>query len=62
MPESLLRDLQCRSAKARTTVYRLNDGGGLHFQVKPNGLKYWQFRYTKPDGREGLIQIELKHT
>ena len=57
MPESLLRDLQCRSAKARTTVYRLNDGSGLYFQVKPNGLKYWQFRYTKPDGREGLIQI-----
>jgi integrase len=26
-------------------------------QVKPTGLKYWQFRYTKPDGREGLVQI-----
>lgn len=57
MPESLLRDLQCRSAKPRATVYRLNDGGGLFLQVKPNGLRYWQFRYTKPDGREGLIQI-----
>ncbi|MFM0287924.1 tyrosine-type recombinase/integrase [Paraburkholderia megapolitana] len=57
MPESLLRDLQCRSAKPRTTPYRLNDGGGLALLVKPTGLKYWQFRYTKPDGREGLIQI-----
>lgn len=57
MAESLLRNLQCRSAKPRVTVYRLNDGGGLFLQVKPNGLMYWQFRYTKPDGREGLIQI-----
>ena len=57
MPESLLRDLQCRSAKPRTTPYRLNDGGGLALQIRPTGLKYWQFRYTKPDSREGLIQI-----
>ena len=57
MPESLLRDLQCRSAKPRATPYRLNDGGGLALLIKTTGLKYWQFRYTKPDGREGLIQI-----
>jgi len=57
MPESLLRDLQCRSAKPRAAAYRLNDGGGLALLIKPTGLKYWQFRYTKPDGREGLIQI-----
>lgn len=30
MAESLLRNLQCRSAKPRATVYRLNDGGGGH--------------------------------
>ncbi|RKP56612.1 tyrosine-type recombinase/integrase [Pararobbsia silviterrae] len=57
MPESLLRDLQCRLAKPRTTVYRIRDGGGLFLLIKPDGLKYWQYRYTKPDGREGLIQI-----
>ncbi|KLU22239.1 integrase [Caballeronia mineralivorans PML1(12)] len=57
MPESILRDLQCRAAKPRASAYRLNDGGGLALHVKPTGLKYWQFRYTKPDGREGLIQI-----
>ncbi|WP_334054468.1 tyrosine-type recombinase/integrase [Burkholderia cepacia] len=57
MPECLLRDLQCRSAKPRERVYRLSDGGGLALLVKPNGLRYWQFRYMKPDGREGLIQI-----
>ncbi|ALL66128.1 Integrase [Paraburkholderia caribensis MBA4] len=57
MAESLLRDLQCRNAKPRTTNYRINDGGGLALLIKPNGLKYWQFRYTKPDGREGLIQL-----
>jgi len=57
MAESLLRDLQCRSAKPRAAVYRLRDGGGLFLQVRPTGLKYWQFRYTKPDGRESSIQI-----
>ncbi len=57
MPESLLRDLQCRNAKPRASAYRLRDGGGLFLQIKSNGLKYWQFRYMKPDGREGLIQI-----
>lgn len=57
MPESLFRNLQCRNATPRERVYRLRDGGGLFLQIKPNGLKYWQFRYMKPDGREGLIQI-----
>ncbi|MFL9871368.1 tyrosine-type recombinase/integrase [Paraburkholderia megapolitana] len=57
MPESLLRDLQCRLAKPRASGYRLSDGGGLALLVKTTGLKYWQFRYTKSDGREGLIQI-----
>ena len=57
MPESLLRDLQCRTAKPRMTAYRLNDGGGLCLLIKPTGLRYWQFRYTKSAGREGLIQI-----
>ncbi|WP_175772805.1 tyrosine-type recombinase/integrase [Paraburkholderia phenazinium] len=57
MPECLLRDLQCRNAKPRERVYRLRDGGGLALLVKPTGLKYWQFRYRRPDGREGLIQI-----
>ncbi|RQQ98107.1 DUF4102 domain-containing protein [Burkholderia stagnalis] len=57
MPECILRDMQCRSAKPRERVYRLSDGGGLALLVKPNGLKYWQFRYMKPNGREGLVQI-----
>jgi hypothetical protein len=57
MAESLLRDLQCRAAKPRATVYRLRDGGGLFLQVRPTGHKYWQFRYTKPDGRESSVQI-----
>ncbi|WP_186131976.1 tyrosine-type recombinase/integrase [Burkholderia gladioli] len=57
MAESLLRDVQCRAAKPRERVYRLSDGGGLALLVRPTGHKYWQFRYSKPDGREGLIQI-----
>ncbi|WP_175811881.1 tyrosine-type recombinase/integrase [Burkholderia contaminans] len=57
MAECLLRDVQCRTAKPRERVYRLSDGGGLALLVRPTGHKYWQYRYSKPDGREGLIQI-----
>jgi hypothetical protein len=57
MAESLFRDLQCCSAKPRAAVCRLRDGGGLFLQVRPTGVRYWQFRYTKPDGRESSIQI-----
>ncbi|AOJ70303.1 MULTISPECIES: tyrosine-type recombinase/integrase [Burkholderia] len=57
MAERLLRDVQCRAAKPRERAYRLSDGGGLALLVRPTGHKYWQFRYSKPDGREGLIQI-----
>jgi len=60
MPESLPGDLQRRTARSRASVYRLNDGDGLARLIKPTVLKYlkyWQFRYTKPDRRAGLIQI-----
>lgn len=57
MATAKLTDLQCRNAKAKEDSYRLSDGGGLALLIKSDGGKYWQFRYTKPDGREGLSQI-----
>ena len=57
MGERVLRDVECRNAKPADKAYRLRDGGGLFLHVRPTGGKYWQYRYTRPDGKEGLLQI-----
>ncbi|NOI77528.1 tyrosine-type recombinase/integrase [Vibrio coralliilyticus] len=36
---------EVKEAKGREKPYRINDGGGLYLLVKPNKLKYWEFRY-----------------
>ena len=43
-----LSDTSIKSAKPKAKEYSLGDGGGLHLKVKPNGLKNWIFRYTRP--------------
>ena len=43
--DKLLKDIQCKQAKPKKRVF-LNDGLGLRLQIKPNGNKIWQFRYT----------------
>ena len=34
----MLTDTQCRTAKPKEKLYRLNDFNGLYLEVKPNGL------------------------
>ncbi|UGA53719.1 tyrosine-type recombinase/integrase [Vibrio sp. VB16] len=36
---------EVKESKGKEKPYRINDGGGLYLQVKPNKLKYWEFRY-----------------
>jgi hypothetical protein len=57
MAEKLVRDLHCRMAKPADQHYRLRDGGGLFLQGHPDGGKYWQFRYAREDGKDGLVQL-----
>lgn len=57
MAEKVLRDLNCKTAKPADKPYRLRDGGGLYLQVRPTGGKYWQYRYARADGKDGLIQL-----
>ena len=52
-----LSDLQCRTAKTRERAYKLFDGGGMYLFVKPNGVKTWRLKYTKPNGKEGTLII-----
>ncbi|MEM6822851.1 MAG: integrase arm-type DNA-binding domain-containing protein [Verrucomicrobiota bacterium] len=50
----LLTDAKIRSAKPRTTEYRLKDGEGLFLLVYPSGNKYWQLRYRFLDKEKSL--------
>lgn len=49
-----LTDPKCEAAKAREKDYKLFDGQGLFLLVKASGAKSWRFKFTRPDGREGL--------
>jgi integrase len=40
-----LTDIQIRQAKPRPKPYKLPDGGGLHLLIKPDGGRYWRYKY-----------------
>ena len=40
-----LTDTKVRSAKPEEKEYSLVDGDGMLLLVKPNGSKYWRFRF-----------------
>ncbi|WP_439823797.1 tyrosine-type recombinase/integrase [Aeromonas caviae] len=50
-----LSDTECRNARPREKDYSLFDGNGLHLLVKKNGTRSWRFKFTKPDGKAGLM-------
>jgi len=43
--EKLLSEFACKGAKARESIYYINDGAGLRLRIRPNGSKNWIFRY-----------------
>jgi integrase len=56
MPNHLLSASACAKAKPKTSIYYLNDGGGLRLQVHSNGSKYWLFRY-RLNGKESTFSL-----
>jgi integrase len=48
-----LTEVQIRNAKASSKPRTLSDGLGLHLLIKPDGKKYWRFRY-RLHGNAGL--------
>ena len=40
-----LTELQVKNAKKQDKQYKLYDANGLFLLVKPNGSKYWRFKY-----------------
>ena len=48
---------QIQNAKAKQTMYKLFDGGGLFLQITPTGGKYWRMKYRQNNGKEGLLSF-----
>ncbi|WP_370230698.1 tyrosine-type recombinase/integrase [Cognatishimia sp.] len=51
-----LSDLKIRKLKQRDKPFRISDGWGLYFLVRPTGTKSWQYRYQFM-GKEKTLSI-----
>ncbi len=51
-----LTDTQIRKIKPQGTAKRYFDGGGLYLEVRPNGSRYWRYKY-RFQGKEKLLAI-----
>lgn len=49
-----LTDTEIRKAKAKSSAYRMSDGGGLYIWITPAGGKLWRWKY-RFEGREKLM-------
>lgn len=52
----MLTNNQIKSVESRQRPFKLTDGEGLHLLVKPNGKRWWRFRY-RFEGREKLLSL-----
>lgn len=47
-----------KNAKDRAKPYKLNDERGLYLLVRPNGSRWWRFKYRRPGTRkENLLSL-----
>ncbi len=51
-----LKDITCKAAKPTEKQYKLADGNGLYLLVKPNGGRYWRYKYRYM-GKEKIYSI-----
>lgn len=56
MPENLLSDATVRKAMPGPKPRKLNDGGGLALEIRPEGGKWWRYRY-RFDGKEKMLSL-----
>lgn len=52
----MLTDTQCRTARPKEKLYRLNDFNGLYLEVKPSGKKAWRYRF-KLNGKSSMFAL-----
>lgn len=53
-----LIDLQCKNLKPKNREYKKADGRGLFMLIKPNGSKFWRYKY-RIDRKEKLYSIGM---
>src|SRR5436305_1829886 len=53
-----LTSIAIRNAKARRKPYKLADEKGLYLLVKPDGSRYWRFKY-RFGGKEKLLALGI---
>lgn len=51
-----LTDLDCKNAKPREKSYKVFDGNGLYLEVRPNGGRYFRWRYRFA-GKDKILTI-----
>lgn len=51
-----LTDLAFKKAKPKDKAYLMNDGDGLHLEIKPSGKKHWRYRYWL-NGKENRMSL-----
>jgi integrase len=52
----MLTNTAIKNAKPKEKPYKLTDGDGLYLLIKPNGGKYWRFKYMYL-GKEKLLAL-----
>ncbi len=52
-----LADSVLASLEPEPSIYRVHDGNGLYFRVKPTGHKSWELRYKKANGKWSWLGI-----
>lgn len=50
-----LVDIQIKNAKAKSSAYKLADGGGLYLEVMPTGSKLWRMKFKQTNGKESRL-------
>jgi len=56
----MLTDATIRTAKPNDKPYKLPDSNGLLLEVKPNGSRFWRYRY-KIEGKENMFALGEYH-
>lgn len=52
-----LTDAKAKTAKPKTTPYKLFDGGGLYLEVMPTGSKLWRLKFRQASGKESRLAL-----
>src|SRR6476661_7003163 len=52
----MLTPIAIRNAAPDTRAYKLADEGGLYLLIKPDGARYWRFKYRFA-GKEKLLAL-----